>query len=112
MSNTANWSYTNIAIVKPFENIDQWNGQIVYGEPYEIDCTWTAEAKMERESGGVGGARGAEFISKNIIFTEDPRPKYLDMIQLGGVGEFQEIRSVTDWDMSFFGETPDFKLVT
>lgn len=106
MSETSRWVYTNVAIVKPFSHIEDWSGEVKYDEPYEIACTWTAEATQQRDS------KGAEFVSKNIIFTEDPRPKYLDMIQLGGVGEFQEIRAVTDWDMSFFGETPDFKLVT
>ncbi|SJN24425.1 hypothetical protein FM109_05480 [Vibrio casei] len=56
--------------------------------------------------------KGQEFVSKNEIFTEDKRPKYLDLIQLNGDTQWQEIRSVTGWDMSFFNEEPDFKLVT
>lgn len=106
MSRTSRWAYTNTATIKPFERMESWSGEVIYGEPYEIACTWTAEAKQHRDG------KGAEFVSTNVIFTEDTRPKYLDMIQLGGEGDFQEIRSVTNWDMSFFGETPDLKLVT
>lgn len=112
MSSIARWSYKNIAVVRPFESMNEWKGEPIYGTPYTIDCNWTAEAKMERESGGVGGARGAEFVSQNIIFAEDPRPKYMDLIQLGGVGEFQQIRSVTGWDMEMFQDSMDYKLVT
>lgn len=112
MSATANWSYTNIATVRPFVSIDMMTGETVYGAEFDIACTWTAESKMERESGGQSGARGAEFLSQHIIFTEDKRPKYLDQISFDGSNGWEEIRSVTNWDMSFFGEEPDFKLVT
>lgn len=106
MSNTANWSYTNTAKVKPFLSIDQWSGAITYGTEYDIACTWTAESKQVKD------AEGREFMSTNIIFTEDSRPKYMDMIKLNGESDYKQVRAVTGWDMSFFGETPDFKLVT
>lgn len=109
MSNTANWSYTNTAKVKTRISVDQWSGETVYSEPYEINCTWSAKAQEERDD------NGQEFVSKNEIFTEDERPKHLDLILLNGQDEatdWQEIRSVTSWDMSFFGEVPDYKLVT
>lgn len=112
MSNTANWSYANTATVRPFQSVDQWSGETIYGEEYTIACTWTAESQQEREMGGQSGARGNEFVSRHIIFTEDPRPQYLDLIQLNGSEEWEEIRSRTQWDMSFFGETPDYRLVT
>jgi len=112
MSATANWSYTNVATVRPFLSLDQWTGQAVYGEPYEIACTWTADNSQERMAGGQGGSQGAEFIAKHTIFTEDRRPKYLDLIMFDGSDGWEEIRAVTTWDMSPFGEEPDFKLVT
>ncbi|HCF2125413.1 TPA: hypothetical protein NH984_006374, partial [Pseudomonas aeruginosa] len=73
---------------------------------------WTAKSEQMREEGGQSGARGAEFVSRHQIFTEDRRPKYLDLIQFDGSNGWEEIRSVTNWDMSFFGEQPDFLLVT
>ncbi len=106
MSNTANWSYTNTATVRPFESINLQTGETVYGEEYEIACTWTAESQQERDNDG------AEFVGRFTIYTEDDRPKYLDLIRLSGSDEWQEIRSKTYWDMSFFGEAPDYRLVT
>lgn len=106
MSKTANWSYTNKATVRPFVSIDQWSGVTVYGEEFEIDCTWTAKSEQMRDQ------EGKEFISNYEIYTENALPKYLDLIQLSGHTEWQEIRSRTEWDMSFFGEIPDYKLVT
>lgn len=106
MSQTANWSYTNVATVKPFVSIDLMSGQTIYGEPYEIACTWAAKSEQARDE------RGAEFVSRHQVYTEDKRPKYLDMIQFDGSDGWEEIRSVTSWDMSFFGEEPDFLLVT
>lgn len=111
MSNTANWSYTNTAQVRPVTGRDQWGGK-TYGTVYEIACTWTAEATQERERGGMQGAQGAEFIARHTIFTEDARPQYLDEVMFDGSDGWEEIRSRTNWDMSFFGEIPDFKLVT
>ena len=106
LSKTANWSYTNTATVRPFISVDLMTQEAVYGEAYEIACTWTAKSEQARSSDG------AEFVSKHHIYTEDKRPKYLDLIQLNGSTEWEEIRSVTGWDMSPFGEEPDFLLVT
>lgn len=111
MSQTANWCYTNVATIKPLVGQDEW-GAGIYGEPYNIACTWAAVDLQERGAGGQAGAQGAELVIKHEVFTEDKRPKYLDMIQLNGNEDWEEIRQVTSWDMSFFGEEPDFKLVT
>lgn len=112
MSNTANWSYTNEATIRPFISIDQMTGETLYGEEYTIACTWEAKHELVRAGGGQSGAQGAEFVSRHMIYTEDKRPKYLDMIKFTGSAGWEQIRSVTNWDMSFFGEEPDFLLVT
>lgn len=106
MSKMSEWVYTNTATVRPFLSVDQWSHQIVYGDEYQIDCTWVAKSEQQTD------ADGNEFVSKYEIFTENPAPKYLDMIQLRGHSEWQEIRSKTEWDFSMFDEEPDFKLVT
>ncbi|WP_322997951.1 hypothetical protein [Castellaniella sp.] len=105
MSNTANWSYQNSATIKPYQGQSEWGG-VTYGPEYTIACTWAAVSQQERDD------TGAEFVSRFEIFTEDGRPKMLDMIRLNGDTEWQEIRGRTWWDMSFFGETPDYRLVT
>ena len=112
MSKTAAWSYTNVATIKPFSSVDLRTQATIFGTEFEIACTWTATSEMVRDAGGQGGSRMAEFVSQHMIFTEDDRVKYLDMIHFDGSNGWEQIRSVTNWDMSFFGETPDYKLVT
>ncbi|WP_313397142.1 hypothetical protein [Stutzerimonas nitrititolerans] len=112
MSQTANWSYTNTATVRPFLSIDLMTQKANYGEEYQIACTWAEKHEQVRDMGGQGGSQGAEFVSRHMIYTEDKRPKFLDLIQFDGSDGWEEIRSVTNWDMSFFGEEPDFLLVT
>ncbi|AZV95469.1 glycoprotein [Bordetella sp. J329] len=67
---------------------------------------------MQSGLGGQSGPQGAEFVSRHIIYTEDRRPKRLDLIQFDGSDGWEEIRDRTEWDMSPFGDTPDVKLVT
>jgi hypothetical protein len=114
MSSISRWSYKNTAIVRPFEGEDLFNGGIIYGDPYEIACTWVAKAEQRRMVGGQSGASGGEFVSRYVIYTEDQRPKYRDRIELNGIDTIEEIRLVTNYDMSPFGEadSPDFELVT
>lgn len=111
MSATASWSYTNSATVKPFEGLDVW-GKASYGDEYAIACTWGTDGKQERNVGGQSGAGGAELVDGDTIYTEDPRPKRLDMIRLNGHDDFQEIRGRVEYDMTPFGEIPDYKLTT
>lgn len=105
MSEIANWSYTNTATITPFIARDKY-GKSTYGEPYEIKCTWRAKAQQ-----GVTPA-GVQFITNSLIYTEDPRPKYLDMIQLNGSDKQDEIKGVGKDDMSMFAMAPDFILMT
>lgn len=108
MSSIARWSYKNTATVKPYLGEDQENGGTLYGDPYEIACTWAAESKQMRD------ATGAEFVSNYIIWSEDARPKYRDMVLLNTeqLTEWQEIRSHMQWDMSPFADVPDYRTVT
>lgn len=105
MSATANWTYTNVATVRPFLGSDEW-GAAQYGPEFEIACTWAAKSEQVRD------ANGAEFVCRHQIYTEDLRPKFLDLIQFDGSNGWEEIRAVTTWDMSFFDEQPDVLLVT
>lgn len=93
-----------------------------YGVPYQIACTWIAEAQVYK--GGrpeSGSGRGEEFVSTYTIFHEarspeglDVRvPKYLDLITLNTPNaEEQTVMLTIEWDMSSFGDVPDFKTVT
>lgn len=106
MSSISRWSYANVATIKPFLGINDWTGEINYGAEYEIACTWAAESVQQR------GNDGAEFISRHVIYTEDLRPKKLDLISFDGSDGWEEIRDRTLWDMSMFDDVPDVKLVT
>ena len=112
MSATANWSYTNTATVKPRTGSVDKYGQPEYGDTYEIACTWGANGKQVVAGAEQRGSSGREYVVKNTIYTEDARPKYLDMIQLNGRDDWEEIRDITEYDMSFFGEVPDYMILT
>lgn len=111
MSELSRWTYTNTATVRPFEGVNEW-GKSTYGTEYEIACTWGTNGTQERGVGGQSGASGAELVDSDTIYTEDARPKRLDMIKLGANGEWQEIRGRVEYDMSFFEDTPDYELTT
>lgn len=111
MSSIARWTYTNTAVVRPFEGVNEW-GKSTYGTEYEIACTWGTKGQQERGLGGQSGPQGAELVDTDTIYTEDPRPKRLDLIRLGGHDDWQEIRGRVEYDMSFFDDTPDYELTT
>lgn len=107
MSEIAAWANTNTATVKPFQGKNGMNGQVLYGEPYEIACTWIADGKVYKDSGGK------EFVSNYTIFTEDARPKAHDQILIASPGApWQEILQRLEWDMSMFSMTPDYRIIT
>ena len=114
MSSTASWSYTNKATVWPLTGTDDWSGQDAYGTPYLIDCTWKGSDKIKRD------ADGNEFVSKDIYYTESELPKRKDMIAKGDQvatanpvdAGASEIQVVDEFDMSFFGEKPDYSIFT
>jgi hypothetical protein len=111
LSITANWSYTNAATVWPLQSEpDGWGGSgSTFGAPYQIACTWAgADERMT-------GNSGHEFVPKVKFWHEDSRVKYGDWIAQGVQSDRlsgDEIQSHTNWDMSFFGELPDYMSVT
>lgn len=112
MSSIANWSYTYKATVTPFLGEDGVSGVIEYGTPYEIMCNVAAIEKQVLSVGGQGGANGLETVGTHTIYTEDARPQKGDMIEFEGSNGKQEILDRTFWEMTAFGDTPDYKLVT
>lgn len=120
MSETANWSYTNVATIYPRVH-DDWNSIWTTGEPYLIDCTWTANNEVAVDD------NGKEFTTNLNFFTEMKRkgvnvtmPQRDWFIARGDTTSLADplkaganvIRAVTDWDMSPFGEEPDYKILT
>ncbi|ELS6623304.1 hypothetical protein R5S96_003954 [Salmonella enterica] len=120
MSVTAKWCYTNVATVYP-RVYDDWNNTWTNGTPYLINCTWTANNEVAVD------ASGKEFTTNLIFFTELKRngvtanmPQRDWYIARGDTTALSDplkaganvIRAVTDWDMSPFGEEPDYKIMT
>ena len=116
MSTTANWSYTNVATVWPHTSSAETGGgwgdggtNDEYGEPYAIKCTWVGGGETATNSKGV------EFAPKMTYFHEDKRVKFGDLIARGATTDRSQsdpIQLHDEYDMSFFGEEPDFKSVT
>ncbi len=52
----------------PILSVDQWKHETLYGDEYQIDCTWVAKSEQQTD------ADGKEFVSKYEIFTENPAP--------------------------------------
>lgn len=106
MSEIARWSYKSVALIRPLLERDAWSKEPIYGAEYQIYCTWIAESNQQVD------AVGREFVSRHVIFTEDSRPKYQDLIMIPDVTDWEVVRSVTQWDMAAFSDIPDYKLVT
>lgn len=120
MSATANWSYTNVATVYP-RTYDDLKTIWVTGTPYLIDCTWSAKNEV-----AVDGT-GKEFTTNLIFFTELKRngvdaamPQRDWYIARGDTTAQADplkavanvIKATSEWDMSPFGEDPDYKIMT
>jgi hypothetical protein len=121
MSKTAEWVYTNVATVYPKDWVDDREGITDFGVPYLIACTWEDNQETANDS------TGTEFLTKSIFYTESKHhgayvrlPVRGDFIRKGDTryegdpvdAEGDEVRAVKDWDMSFFGEDPDYKILT
>lgn len=111
-----------MATVWPYEGEDEWAGGVTYGAPYTIAVAWAGKAEQRRDS------TGAEFTTNNMFWTEASSsgaayvpvrvPAYRDRIAKGThAGDWQdadaeEIRAVTDYEMSAFADVPDYEIVT
>lgn len=107
MSSIARWSYKYPATVKPFSAYDQRSGATTYGAEFDILCGVVGATDQDRVSVG-----GQEMLAKHVIYTEDARPKYLDLIKFDGSDGWEEIRHKTFWEMAAFNDVPDYKLMT
>lgn len=126
MSKTANWSYTSIATIYPMV-FDSWKSVwMTSGDPYLVDCTWKAENKIAENKVDVANV-GKELSTLLTFYTEMKRngeavmvPKRDWYIATGDMTAISDpvkadariIRTVTEEDMSPFGEEPDFKIMT
>jgi len=107
------WYFTETATVYPYNGADDWNGGITYGTPYTIKCGREAISRQSRDQDG------AEFVTRDVYYTGDARPKFLDRIAPGDttaqtwdIVSATEIRKVAYHGMSALGYDPEFDLET
>ena len=77
MSASANWSYTAKATVWPWLGRDDWTGLEQFGPPQVFDCDYSAESKRMTD------AKGVEFTTRQIIYTERADIKQGDRLLIG-----------------------------
>ncbi len=107
MSTLANWSYKAVATVRPWLGEDTEQGGEVFGEPYEILCSWEAGGKEQR----LISSTGVPFLPTFELWTESALPKHLDRITIAGTPiQDVEIRAVQGYGMEMFDDLPDYRL--
>ncbi|MCT9812422.1 hypothetical protein N0K08_17400 [Acidovorax sp. Be4] len=113
MSAAANWSYTAKATFWAFMGRDDWTNANTYGSPVVIDCDYSAESVRMTD------AKGVEFTTRQIIYTERADIKQGDFILIGEsadaspitAGAF-EVRAITRDADTFDRVADDYKLLT
>lgn len=105
VSSIAAWSYRAIATVRPYLGEDTEEGGIVYGEPYEIACSWEAGGNERQD------ANGDEFVSTYELWTGDARPKHNDRVTVAGtlIADLP-VRQVQGFGMEMFNDVPDYRI--
>lgn len=113
MSAAANWSYTARATLWPFLGWDDWKNTATFGPPVSFLCDYSAESKRMTD------AKGVEFTTRQVIYTERVDIKQRDMVLIGESAEASpvaagafEVRLVTRDADTFDRVADDFTVVT
>ena len=112
MSAAASWSYTSTATLWPFTGINDWTGQKTYGSPVVFPCDYSAESKRMTD------AKGIEFTTRQIIYTERNDIVQGDMVLIGEsvvdpiTARAHEVRAVTRYADTFDKLSDDYKVMT
>ncbi|MFD2756386.1 hypothetical protein [Comamonas terrae] len=113
MSASASWSYTAKATLWPLLGRDDWAGQDAFGAPVAFDCDYSAKAERRVN------ARGVEFVTRQLIYTEFAQAKQGDFVLIGestatdpvAAGAL-EIRAITRYADTFDRAADDFEIAT
>jgi hypothetical protein len=107
------WYMIDTATVYPRLASDDWGGGVTYGTPYLILCGHEGVSRQSRDT------EGAEFVTRDIYYTGDTRPAYLDRIAYGDTTaqawdavSAAEIRKIARHGMSAFGYEDEYELET
>lgn len=107
------WYMIDTATIYPRLAEGDWGGGVTYGTPYTILCGHEGVSRQSRDK------EGAEFVTRDIYYTGDVRPQYLDRIAYGDTtaqtwdaASTAEIRKVARHGMSAFGYEDEYDLET
>lgn len=114
MSATARWTYTNVSTLWPNLGRHPETREPVWGAPVVIACTFETMGDTQTDE------NGKEFVPQDTVWHEDKTPiKAGDRVVIGESltdllppDRSKVLRKVGGWDMSFFGEEPDFVFYT
>ncbi|WP_343632663.1 hypothetical protein [Roseateles sp.] len=114
MSSVARWAYTATATVWPFIDRADWGGVAQYGPPSTFACGYASKADRMTD------AKGIEFITKQVLYTERDDIKQQDMVLIGDhsgqsdpiAAGAAEVRVVSRDQDVFEGKADDFTVYT
>lgn len=113
MSAAASWSYTATATLWHLLTVDDWNQQKLYGPPLTFACDYSAETKR------MVDAKGIEFTTRQILYTERADIKQGDFVLIGASAALDpiaagaiEVRMITRDADTFDRIADDFKVMT
>lgn len=113
MSSAASWSYTAKATHWSLTGRDDWTGANTFGAPVVFDCDYSAE------SARMVDAKGVEFVSRQIIYTERSSIAAGDWVLIGESTEVNpvhagatEVRLVVRFADTLDRVADDYKVVT
>lgn len=81
MSAVASWSYTAKATLWPLLSRSEWSGAQQFGAPQTIACDYSQDARVMTD------AKGDEFTTRLVLFTERAGIKQGDRVALGVLTE-------------------------
>lgn len=113
MAFMSSWYMIDTATIYPRQAEADWSGAVTYGTPYTILCGHEGVSRQSRDK------EGAEFVTRDIYYTGDTRPQYLDRIAYGDTTaqawdavNAAEIRKIARHGMSAFGYEDEYDLET
>ena len=112
MSAAARWANTSKATHWALTGFDDWTGSKTYAAPMVFACDYSADSIRMTD------AKGIEFTTRQIIYTERDSFKQGDMVLIGEyagdplTNKAFEVRAVTRDADTFQQEADDFKVMT
>lgn len=113
ISSAARWSYTAQATHWALQSADGWTGVPVWAAPETFACDYTMDSRLMRD------ARGDEFTTREVIFTERSTVRPGDRVLIGVsalldpvAAGAREVRSVMRYGDTLERKADDYMLGT